>query len=172
MADPRWWMVADSSLIVDDIIMTTLLSLLKTIYVLANFLILYNDNTCAVIGRCPWSIRGQIHGWRHGKLFLTVLLNMVRGFENVCEIISDKSKWKLIKNLAPELFTKKKMEKQRQKEPFTTWECQNYKKSSQQLPSCVIATRLAVLRKYFSHYSALSKKRRWKFLRRNCIQVR
>ena len=53
MADPRWRMVADSSLTVDDIIMTTLLSLLKTIYVLANFLILCNDNTCAVIGRCP-----------------------------------------------------------------------------------------------------------------------
>ena len=70
--------------------------------------ILYNDNTRAVIGRCPWSIRGQIHGWRREKLFLTVLLNMVRGFENVCEIISDKSKWKLKKNLAPELFTKKK----------------------------------------------------------------
>ena len=31
---------------------------------------LYNDvnATRAVIGRCPWSIRGQIHGWRHGKL--------------------------------------------------------------------------------------------------------
>ena len=40
MADPRLRMVADSSLIIDDVIMTTPLSLLKTIYVLANFLIL------------------------------------------------------------------------------------------------------------------------------------
>ena len=53
-----------------------------------------------------------------------------------------------------------KMEKQRQKEPFTTWECLNYKKSAQHLPSCAIATRLAVLQKCFRHYSALSKERR------------
>ena len=33
------------------------------------------------------------------------------------------------------------MEKQRQKELLTTLECVNYKKSSQQLPSCVMATR-------------------------------
>ena len=33
---------------------------------------LYNDvnATRAVIGRCPWSIRVQIHGWRHGKLVI------------------------------------------------------------------------------------------------------
>ena len=40
MEDPRWRMVGDSSLIIDDVMTTTLLSLLKTIYVLANFLIL------------------------------------------------------------------------------------------------------------------------------------
>ena len=33
------------------------------------------------------------------------------------------------------------MENQRQKELLTTLECVNYKKSSQQLPSCVMATR-------------------------------
>ena len=55
-------------------------------------LTLYNDvnATGAVIGRCSWSIRVQIHGWRHGKLvFVGFFFNMVRGFENVCEIISD-----------------------------------------------------------------------------------
>ena len=32
------------------------------------------------------------------------------------------------------------MEKRRQKELLTTWKCLNFKKSSQQLPSCLIAT--------------------------------
>ena len=36
---------------------------------------------------------------------------------------------------------RRKMEKRRQKELLTTWESLNDKKSSQQLPSCVIATR-------------------------------
>ena len=52
---------------------------------------LYNDvkATRGVIGRCPWSIGVQIHGWCHGKLVFFVLLNVARGFENVYEIISD-----------------------------------------------------------------------------------
>ena len=40
MADPRRRIVANSSLVIDDVIMTSLLSLLKTIYMLPNFLIL------------------------------------------------------------------------------------------------------------------------------------
>ena len=50
---------------------------------------LYNDvnTTRAVIGCFPWSIRIQIHGWRHEKLIFFALFNMARGFENVCEII-------------------------------------------------------------------------------------
>ena len=36
------------------------------------------------------------------------------------------------------------------KEFFTTWECLNHKKSSQQLPSCVIATRDSLFSKMFS----------------------
>ena len=35
--------------------------------------------TRVVIGRCPWSIRVQIHGWRHAKLVFFVLFNMARG---------------------------------------------------------------------------------------------
>ena len=31
----------------------------------------------------------QIHGRRYEKLVFFVLFNMARGFENVCEIISD-----------------------------------------------------------------------------------
>ena len=101
----------------------------------------YVSVTRAVIGRCPWSIRVQINGCRQGKLVFFVLFNMARGFENVCEIISDQSKWKPRKKLSRSYLQRRKMENQRQKELLTTWECLNYKKSSQQLPSCVIATR-------------------------------
>ena len=59
---------------------------MKTIYISKTKL--YNDvnATHAVIDRYPWSIRGQIHEWHQGKLVLIVL---ARGFENVCDIISD-----------------------------------------------------------------------------------
>ena len=51
----------------------------------------------------------QIHGWRQEKTVFFVLLNMVRSFENVCEIISDlKSEWKQPKKVYQERFTKKK----------------------------------------------------------------
>ena len=53
---------------------------------------------------------------------------------------------------------------------MTSWECLNYKKSSQQLPSCVIAMRDSLFCKSFCHYSALSMKRRWKSIRRNRIK--
>ena len=39
-------------------------------------------------GRCPRFIRVQTHGSRDGKLVLFALSNMMRGFENICEIIS------------------------------------------------------------------------------------
>ena len=106
-------------------------------------IILCNDvnATRAVIGRYPWSIRVQIHGWRHGKLVFFVLFNMARGFENVCEIISDWGKWKLRKKFSRSYLQRRKMEKRRPKKLLTTWQCLNYKKSSQQLPSCVFATR-------------------------------
>ena len=72
--------------------------------------LLYNDvnATRAVIGRCPWSIRVQIHGWRHGKLVFFVLFNMARGFENVCEIISDWDKWKLRKKFSRSYLQRRK----------------------------------------------------------------
>ena len=38
-------------------------------------------------------------------------------------------------------YLQRKMDKRREKELFTNSECLNYKKSSQQLPLCVIATR-------------------------------
>ena len=82
---------------------------------------LYNDVnfTCAVIGRCPWSIKVQLHGWRHRKLVFFVLFNMARGFQNVCDIISDWPSERLEKSLSGAIYKKEKMEKRRQKE-FTT----------------------------------------------------
>ena len=106
--------------------------------------------TRAVIGCCPWSIRVQIHGWRHRKLVFFVLFNMARGFENVCEIISDWGKWKLRKKFSRSYLQRRKMEKRRPKKLLTTWQCLNYKKSSQQLPSCVFATRDSLFCKMFS----------------------
>ena len=133
-----------------------------------------------MIGRCPWSIRVQIHGWRHGKLVFFVLFNMARGFENVCEIISDWGKWKLRKKFSRSYLQRRKMEKRRPKKLLTTWQCLNYKKSSQQLPSCVFATRDSLFCKMFSllfffeqektvknfskklYTSKIKKKLRWK----------
>ena len=121
---------------------------------------LYNDEsaTSAVIGCCPWSIRVEIHGWRQGKLVFFVLFNMAHGFENVCEILFlIKARECLEKKHSRSYLQRRKMENQRQKELFTTWECLNYKKSSQQLPSCVIAMKDSLFCKCFRHYSAVSK---------------
>ena len=85
-----------------------------------------------------------------GNLFSLFLFNMARGFENVCEIISDWGKWKLRKKFSRSYLQRRKMEKRRPKKLLTTWQCLNYKKSSQQLPSCVFATRDSLFCKMFS----------------------
>ena len=113
---------------------------------------------------CPWSITVQIHGWRRGKLVFLVLFNLARGFENVCEIISDYNKWKPRKKFSRSYLQKRKMEKPRQKELLTTWECLNYKTCSQQLPSCVIAMRDSLFCKCSHHHW------RWKSIQRNLIK--
>ena len=115
-----------------------------------------------------------------GKLVFFVLFNMARGFENVCEIISDWGKWKLRKKFSRSYLQRRKMEKRRPKKLLTTWQCLNYKKSSQQLPSCVFATRDSLFCKMFSllfffeqektvknfskklYTSKIKKKLRWK----------
>ena len=51
------------------------------------------------------------------------------------------SKWKPRKKVSRSYLLTRKMEKSRQKEFLTTWECLNSKKSSQEFPSCVVATR-------------------------------
>ena len=75
---------------------------------------------------------------------------------------------------------RRKMEKRGPKKLLTTWQCLNYKKSSQQLPSCVFATRDSLFCKMFSllfffeqektvknfskklYTSKIKKKLRWK----------
>ena len=113
---------------------------------------LYNDvnATRVLIGRRPWSIRVQIHGWRHAKLAFFVSFNMARGFENVCGINSDKSKWNPRKKFHWSYLQERKMEKRGQKELLSTLQSLNYQKSSQQLPACFIAMRDSPFCKMFS----------------------
>ena len=116
--------------------------------------LLYSDvnasATRVVIGRCPWSIGVQIHGWRHAKLAFFVWFNMARGFENVCEINSDKSKWNPRKKFNRSYLQERKMEKRGQKELFTTLQCLNYKKSSHCFTTAAIAMRDSPFCKMFS----------------------
>ena len=116
--------------------------------------------TRVVIGRCPWSIRVQIHGWRHAKLVFFVLFNMARSFENVCEI----QFWIKASEIPRKKFNRsylpyRKMEKRGQKELLTTLECLNYKKSSQLLPSCFIAMRDSPFCKMFSPLFCFEQKK-------------
>ena len=73
---------------------------------------------------------------------------MARGFENVFLDYFGLRQVKALKNVWQELFTKKKNGETETKELLPT--CLNYKKSSQQLPSCVIATRDSLFCKMFS----------------------
>ena len=74
------------------------------------YYLFYNDANATrdVIGRCPWSVRVKIHGWRHGKFVFFVLFNITRGFENVCEILLDSSEWKPRKSLAGAIYKEEK----------------------------------------------------------------
>ena len=122
--------------------------------------VLYNDvnATRAVIGRCPWSTRVQIHGWR-------AVLKMFVRFFWIKQVKASKKVWQ-------ELFSKNK----------------NGDKKSSDLDnlrmSKLHATKLhngchrvtislresRCFAKCFRHYSAVSKWRRWKTFR-NCLQV-
>ena len=76
----------------------------------------------AVIGRCPWPITVQIHGWRQKKLVSFDLFNMAPGFENGCEIISDQNKWKPRKKLPRAIY---KEEKWRTRDKKNSWLLEN-----------------------------------------------
>ena len=73
------------------------------------------NGRCAVIGRCPWTIK--------------VLSNMARGFESVCQFVLD---W--TSQHQQELFKSKKNGKAEIK-------CLNWKEFSKKLWSCVTAMR-------------------------------
>ena len=106
---------------------------------------------CECYARCDWSLpmiyQSTDTWWRHAKLAFFVSFNMARGFENVCGINSDKSKWNPRKKFHWSYLQERKMEKRGQKELLTTLECLNYKKS---LPSCFIASRDSPFSKMFS----------------------
>ena len=98
--------------------------------------LLYNalDATRAVIGCCPWSIRVQTHGWRHGKIGFFVLSNMARSCQNACEVISFWASEELEKSLAGAVCKQEK-KKPRRKVFLSIWKCLNWKKTSKQLSS-------------------------------------
>ena len=99
------------------------------------------------------------------------LFKMARSFKkSLWDYFELKQVKALKKNLSRTYLQRRKMEKQRHKELFTTWERLNYKKFSQQLPSGVIVTRDSLFCTMLRHrtYSALSKNRCWKTILRNC----
>ena len=118
--------------------------------------------TSAMIGRCPWSIRVQIHGWRYGKLLYFVLFNMARGFENAYEIILDLSKWKPRKKISRSYLQRKKMEKRRQNLKKTLYNLRMPKLQEIFTAVAIVCHRYETrcFAKCFRHYSALSNKRR------------
>ena len=130
--------------------------IVSLLFAISEYHVLDNDEntTLVVIGRCFF-----------------VFAQLARGFENVWDYFGLK-KVKSSKKVQQELFTRKKNIETGQKKLLTTLECLNYKKSSQQLPSCFIAMRDSPFCKCFRHHSALSKKRRWKTFQRNCMQLR
>ena len=76
---------------------------------------------------------------------------MARGFENVCEIqFRIKASEILEKNSTRGNYNRKKNGEKETKKILSTVECLNYKKSSQQLPLCVIATRDLLFSTLFS----------------------
>ena len=99
----------------------------RLLYNVANF-------TRAVIGRYPWSVRWQTHGWRHGKRFFFLstrleVLNMLGIFFFTIEQV------RVLKNVWLELFTKTKNRETETKRVFDDLKMPNCKKPSQQLPS-------------------------------------
>ena len=69
--------------------------------------------------------------------FLCVVQNGARFWKSLWDYFGQKHR----KNLSRSYLQRRKMEKRKHKELFTTWKRLNYKKFSQQLPSYVIATR-------------------------------
>ena len=125
--------------------------------------------TRVVIGRCSWSITVH-YTWMASQKFCLTWRTVLKMFVRLFRIEQVKASLKFSRSY----FQRRKMKEWRQKELLTTGGCLNYKKSSQQLPSCVVAKRDQIhsFAKCFRDHSTLSKWRRWKAFHRNCIQVR
>ena len=130
--------------------------MLELHYPMIQFLIIKFIQWFESYARCDWSLpviyQIQIHGWRHGKIVSSSLFcsNGARFWKFLWDYFGLKQVKASNKILAEAIYKEKKMEKQRHLELFTTWEGLNYKKFSQQLPSCVIATRDSLFCKMFS----------------------
>ena len=104
--------------------------------------------THAVIGRCPWAFRVQIHGWRHGKLVFFVLLNMAHGFTHCCEIIPNRASKSLENSSERAIYIKERWLNGDKK---SSWQLENALTTGKfhNSWSCVIATRESLFWKMF-----------------------
>ena len=78
---------------------------------------------------------------------------MARGFENVCEIISNWASEDLEKSLAGAVY-KQEIDETKAKVLLSIWKCLNWNKASKQLLALRKGSKFW---KYLLHYSALSK---------------
>ena len=119
---------------------------------------------CECYARCDWSLpmiyqSADTYRWRHGKVCSTwgAILKM---FVRLFRIKASES---LEKRWAGAIYKEEKWRNGDKKSSWVLKNPQNYKKSSQQLPSCVIAARDSLFCKMFSPlFCVLSKKRSWK----------
>ena len=133
--------------------------------------------TSIVIGHCPWSIRVQIHGWCHAKTcFPCFVQHGVRSWKCLWDYFELKQV-KSLKKVQQELFTRKKNGETGTKRTLDYFRMPKLQEilttaAIYRVSSLWETRRFAKCFQFFRHYSALSKKRRWKTFRRNCIQVR
>ena len=128
----------------------------------------------SVIGRCPWSIRVQYMDEtclmlcfvQHGALFWKCFWDYF-GLKQV----------KSLKKVQQELFTRKKNGETGTKRTLDYFRMPKLQEilttaAIYRVSSLWETRRFAKCFQFFRHYSALSKKRRWKTFRRNYIQLR
>ena len=103
------------------------------------------------------------------SLFCSTWRAVLRMFLRLFRIKANES---LEKSLARAFYKEEKWWNRDKKSSWPLTGCLNYKKSSQQLPWCVMLRQTRCFAKCFRQFSAYSKKRRRKTFRRNCVQGR